>query len=114
MRDSANFHPEWGYLAPTPSFIRKTRVVLTAAAVGATIGAGVALSRVSHPAVESSVASRTLVRPGEGASTPPNSPAQLAQANTLTVSEEHPGSSLFLVGEARAGDGLHPVPQTPS
>src|SRR5215472_13710946 len=104
MRENANFHPEWGYLAPAPSFIRKTRVVVVAAAIGATIGAGVAFSRVSHQAVESSVASRTLVRPIEGTSTPPNSQAQLAQANTLPVSEEHPESSLFLVGEARAGE----------
>ena len=36
MRSSANFHPEWGYLAPAPSFIRRARVVLIATAVGVT------------------------------------------------------------------------------
>jgi hypothetical protein len=35
------FHPEWGYLAPAPSFIRTARVVLAATNVGAIAGAGV-------------------------------------------------------------------------
>jgi len=30
MRHSEKFHPEWGYLAPAPSFIRTARVVLAA------------------------------------------------------------------------------------
>ena len=52
----AEFHPEWGYLAPTPSFVHRARVVLVATAVGATVGAGVVFSRVSHTATETSVA----------------------------------------------------------
>ena len=55
MRNTANFHPEWGYLAPAPSFIRTARVVLVATAVGATVGAGVVFSWVSHQAPEPSV-----------------------------------------------------------
>jgi hypothetical protein len=53
MRNTANFHPEWGYLAPAPSFIRKARVVLIATAVGATFGAGAVFSRVSHQTTSS-------------------------------------------------------------
>jgi len=41
MRYAGNFHQEWGYLAPAPSFIRTARVVLVAVTVGATAGAGV-------------------------------------------------------------------------
>jgi hypothetical protein len=106
MRNSTNFHPEWGYFAPAPSFIRKARVVLVAAAVGATIGAGAAFSRVSHQAAETSVAARTLVRPIEGASARANTPAHidLAQANTSPESEEHPAPSLSIVDEARADE----------
>ncbi|MGA8225956.1 MAG: hypothetical protein WCA55_05450, partial [Xanthobacteraceae bacterium] len=63
MRASANFHPEWGYLAPAPSFIRRVRVVLVATTLGAIVGAGVGLFPVSHQATELSVAARTLVRP---------------------------------------------------
>jgi hypothetical protein len=104
MRESTNFDPEWGYLAPAPSFIRKARVVLVAAAVGATMGAGVAFSRVSQQADETSVAARTLVRAIEGASARTNTPAQLAQANTLPESGEHPAPSPSIVNQARADE----------
>ena len=80
MHRNANFHPEWGYLAPAPSFIRTMRIVLIATAVGAAIGAGVVFSRIGHPG-ESSVAARTLVRPIEAVSAGPNTPAQATQAN---------------------------------
>lgn len=66
MRFAGNFHPEWGYLAPAPSFLRTARVALVAAAVGATAGAGVVVSLTDRP-VETSVAARTLVRPVEAA-----------------------------------------------
>ena len=36
MRYAMNFHPEWGCLAPAPSFLRTMRTVLVATAVGAT------------------------------------------------------------------------------
>ena len=52
MRHSEKFHPEWGYLAPAPSFIRTARVVLAATAVGAIAGAGVVFSLVAHPSPE--------------------------------------------------------------
>jgi hypothetical protein len=87
MRYNANFHPEWGYLAPAPSFVRRARVVLVAAGVGATVGVGVGFSWVSHPATETSVAARTLVRPVEAASESANTPAQVAQTNIPTTSE---------------------------
>ena len=42
MRSTSNFHPEWGYLAPAPSFMRTARLVLLATAIGGTLGAGAA------------------------------------------------------------------------
>ena len=81
MRASANFHPEWGYLAPAPSFIRRVRVVLVATTLGAIVGAGVGLFPVSHQATELSVAARTLIRPIETASAGANNPAPVSQAN---------------------------------
>lgn len=65
MRRGANFNPEWGYLAPAPSFIRTARLVVVAAAVGATAGAAVVFSLVDRPAAEQSVAARTLVQQPE-------------------------------------------------
>ena len=76
MRYNPSFHPEWGYLAPAPSFIRTVRIVFIATAVGAAVGAGVGFSWIGHGA-ESSVAARTLVRPMKAAPTPANTPAQV-------------------------------------
>jgi hypothetical protein len=64
MRRAANFNPEWGYLAPAPSFVRSARLVIVATVIGATAGAAVVFSLVDRPAAEESVAARTLVRHG--------------------------------------------------
>jgi type IV secretory pathway VirB10-like protein len=63
MRSARNFSPEWGYLAPAPSFARTARIVLVATAIGATAGAGVVLSLIDRsPEPErTSVASRAIV-----------------------------------------------------
>jgi uncharacterized protein (DUF2342 family) len=61
MRHVMNFHPEWGCLAPAPSFIR---TVFVATAVGAVAGGGAVLSFADHLAEgQASVAERTLGRP---------------------------------------------------
>ena len=66
MRFAGNFHPEWGYLAPAPSFLRTARIVIVATAVGATAGAGVVFALVDRPSADAgqaSVAARTLAPP---------------------------------------------------
>ncbi len=80
MRFAGNFNPEWGYLAPAPSFIRTLRTAVVAAAVGATAGAAVVFSLADRPAAEESVAARTLARPADFA--PARTPAQ-AQAKVV-------------------------------
>jgi hypothetical protein len=83
MGFAGNFHSEWGYLAPAPSFMRTARIVLVATTVGATAGAGMVFSLVDRPATaggETSVAARTLARPVEAASTPLSTP-QAAQVS---------------------------------
>jgi len=62
MRHAGNFNPEWGYLAPAPSFLRSVRLVVVAAAIGATASAAVVFSLADRPAAEETVAARTLVR----------------------------------------------------
>jgi hypothetical protein len=44
MRSTGNLHPEWGYLAPTRSFMRTVRIALVSTAIGAIGGAGVVVS----------------------------------------------------------------------
>jgi hypothetical protein len=70
MRFAGNFNPEWGYLAPAPSFIRTVRIVVVAATVGATAGAAVVFSLVDRPVAEESVAARTLARPAYSVAMP--------------------------------------------
>jgi len=83
MSSTRNFHPEWGYLAPSPTFIRSARIVLIAVTVGGVVGASVVLSMVERPASERSVAARTLTRPSELVSVPvggPPAPQEKEQA----------------------------------
>ena len=35
MRLAGTCHPEWGYLAPAPNFMRTARIFIIAAAIGA-------------------------------------------------------------------------------
>jgi hypothetical protein len=93
------FHPEWGYLAPAPSFVHRARVVLVATAVGATVGAGVVFSRVSDTATETSVAARTLVGPVGATSARGTKPAQVAQTNPPLRTEKQPGPTSELNGQ---------------
>src|SRR6516225_12441923 len=82
MRSGGNFSPEWGYLAPAPSFARTARVVLVATAIGATAGAGVVLSLIDRPSEpeKTPAAARAIVTSVRAAiaptaPAPPSSPA---------------------------------------
>jgi len=86
MRHAMNFHPEWGCLAPAPSFLRTMRTVLVATAVGATAGGGVVLSVVGYSAGQTSVAERTLVRPVPAVPTSVSAP-QIAQLNPQPLNQ---------------------------
>lgn len=85
MGQVMNFHPEWGCLAPAPSFMRTMRTVIVATAVGAVAGGGVVLS-LNAPSEngQTSVAQRTLARPLPAASTaisPPQSNSEKIRYN---------------------------------
>jgi hypothetical protein len=82
MRFADNFNPEWGYLAPAPSFMRTARVAFVAASIGAISGAGVVFSLIDHPAAEEvSTAARTLVLQ--------STPAFVAEPRTATLQAPH-------------------------
>jgi hypothetical protein len=73
MRSAGNFHPEWGYLAPAPSFMRTARIALVATAIGATAGAVVVVSLVARPGAETdttSIAAHALVTTAPVVSSP--------------------------------------------
>jgi hypothetical protein len=128
MRSAGNFHPEWGYLAPAPSFMRTARIVLVATAIGATAGAAVMISLVQHPAndpanapiaahalvtsvpvvaeapastsLDEPVAAQVPAAPQMQAATPPASTA-VGKPNTIAPpSAPAPGSVATLAGSA--------------
>jgi hypothetical protein len=84
MRGASKFHPEWGYLAPAPGFVRMARVALVATTIGATVGAIVVFSLRARPTTESSVSARTLIRPAETAS---ETPAPIGAHERPTLSQ---------------------------
>ena len=88
MRSAGNFSPEWGYLAPAPSFLRTARIVVVATAIGATAGAGVVLSLLDRPAAEgdrtSLVAVHAIVTSVQAA-TAPAATAPIAAAPVTAV-----------------------------
>jgi hypothetical protein len=102
MRSAGNFHPEWGYLAPTSSFVRTLRIALVATAIGATAGAGVVVSllphRASGPGTDSSIAAHALVISAPAANAaaaiaPAQPAAAVSQAQTAAVSAQPVASS---------------------
>ena len=99
MRDSTNFHPEWGYLAPTQGFIRTARVALVATAVGAIVGVGVGFSWISHQVPETSVAARTLVRPIDASSSRTNMSPQATRMKVPQPTQQQPPLPLASSGQ---------------
>lgn len=92
MRFADNFNPEWGYLAPAPSFMRTARVALVAAAIGATSGAAVVFALIDRPAAEeTSIAARTLVQQGDFAFVLGPAAAQLQAPHEVGSATDHRG-----------------------
>jgi hypothetical protein len=113
MRSAGNFHPEWGYLAPTPSFVRTLRIALVATAIGATAGAGVVISLLPHRAsggsTDGSIAAHALVTSvsaanSSAAAIAPARPAAAAaaQAQTAAVSPQPAAASPQQAGRSGA------------
>ena len=59
MRSRGYGHPEWGYLAPAPSFLRTVRTALLSTFIGGVAGAAVVFSLVQRPAADH----ETMVEP---------------------------------------------------
>src|SRR6516165_3781967 len=112
MRVGTNFHPEWGYLAPTQGFIRTARVALVATTIGAIVGVGVGFSWISHQVTEISVAARTMVRPVEASLSRTQSPLPVTsngQPTSTSSSIESSASS-----PTQAPEGIAASTEAPS
>lgn len=110
MRFAGNFHPEWGYLAPAPTFMRTARVVLLATAIGASAGAVVVLSLMDRSS-ETSVAARTLVRPVAAAAStlPAASHSSLTQPPQTQATKLEMNSAPAAIPGASASSAASPA-----
>lgn len=126
MRPAGNFNPEWGYLAPAPSFMRTVRIVIVATAIGATAGAAVVFSLLDRPVADESVAARTMVPPVASAVAPIAAPApihvqaqqqsQPQQASTARSgqSAQRPPASASLARPAAAESSTRSTSERPA
>jgi hypothetical protein len=144
MQLAEKSHPEWGYLAPAPSFMRTVRIVAVATAIGATAGAAVVLSLVERPAARASADSgktlvvvHSLVQPAEAAApasvaiapvappivaapvaAQPAAPAVRAQANAQSPVTIPPAAPPAAIGQATApapsDSGTAPATEPPA
>ena len=120
MRSAGNFHPEWGYLAPAPSFMRTARIVLVATAIGATAGAAVIISLVQRPAADAAdtsiaahalVTSVSVVDEPPVASAPTNEPVLAQSAAAATASPAPAAIALASNGAAATkANSISPPP----
>jgi hypothetical protein len=124
MRFAGNFHPEWGYLAPAPSFMRTARVVAVATAIGATAGAAVVLSLagsstpgptpgVQADAGNSFVVVHSLVQPAEAATAvalPSATPVVAAAPVTVPSAATEPVQANIKANAQAASGALVPPP----
>lgn len=88
MRSVGNFHPEWGYLAPAPGFLRTLRVAVVATAIGATAGAVVVVSLVERPGANddtTSIAAHALVTRAPIVAAPVVSASPVSRVLSATV-----------------------------
>ncbi len=123
MRSSGNFHPEWGYLAPAPSFVRSLRTVLVAAAVGGIASAAVVLSLVERPTAapdpNTPVVARTVVRqagpPMKSAAIAPQPQIQIPPAalDVSPVPSEQPQAQAPVAATHNASIVPSPAPTRP-
>jgi hypothetical protein len=106
MRSARNFHPQWGYLAPAPSFLRGARVVLVATAVGATAGAAVVVSLLERPGADTdnSIAAHALVTssPVSAAASPVSTSAAVATGTPSPIAAAPAGKPVLAQAPADA------------
>ena len=86
MQPGGDFHPEWGYVAPTSRFLRTLRMVFVTAVVSAVAGATVVYSLVQRseadPGIRRTLTRATVDRPYESEA------AQSAQRESAAARDE--------------------------
>ena len=115
MRFAGNFHPEWGYLAPAPNFMRTARIVIVATAIGATAGAAVVLSLAERSAPgavadagKTLVVVHSLVQPAEAAAPATAPVAAATPAPVIAPVAAAPVATVAPAAPAKVQAGVQP------
>ncbi len=106
MRSAGNFHPEWGYFAPMPSFRRAARIAAVATVIGATTGLVIGVSLLRPPRshmYNMSIAGHELVVMPSPAETLANTTAASAQPAPFVLALRSPDGDPSM-GVAAADD----------
>jgi hypothetical protein len=109
MRDR-EFHPEWGYLAFTPSVVRTLRSLFIAAAVGAVVGSGMVLLLVGR-GPDDSIAARALVSSEPTVTTVPSEGIPVKIPSPAKLEFPPLGRRLTLLLRAQSAKALSPMIQ---
>ena len=93
MRQARHLHPEWGFLAPPPSFSRNLRIFVIATIVGATAGSGVILSLADRAPAQTSLVAGTLVASTAAPVQSPSPTLLSAQAKPRSATPAEPAKA---------------------
>jgi hypothetical protein len=108
MRSVRHLHPEWGYLAPPPSFMHTIRIALVSAMVGVAAGIIVILSLVEPPRSnddDAPIAARALVTlapapTSQVAGIPSANETAPAELNSTAAQSKSSGANVLSVAPA--------------
>ena len=105
MPFAGNFHPELGYLAPAPKFVRAVRTMLVASAIGAVAGAGTVLALMDRPPTDVRKAARPVAQAALVTGTPTTTETPVAAA-ALTELNAGPAPAQTATAKVVAGKSL--------
>lgn len=117
MHQSSHLHPEWGLLVVPRSVARTARILMIAAAVGVTAGAGVISSLAERSSEQPAIVAQTLVQPvQQPAAKPANAQAKaprIAETKTATapVARSQPVAALAGAQNQKKANKKHPGPR---
>jgi hypothetical protein len=118
MHQSSQLHPEWGILVPPRSFARNVRILMIAAAVGITAGAGVMSSLAERSSEQPDIVAQTLVQPAvqQPAAKPLNVQAKAPRtaeikATAAPVTRTQPVAAPAATQNQKKANKKHPGPR---
>jgi hypothetical protein len=119
MRQSSQLHPEWGILVPPRGIARTVRILMIAAAIGITAGAGIMSSLAERSSEQPAIVAQTLVQPAvvqQPAAKPLNVQAKAprtaeTKATAVPVTRTQPVAASAATQNQKKANKKHPGPR---